>query len=291
MSQNSVLHCGDAYALIAQRGAEPLAWSVAGRDLLWTADANFWSQTSPILFPIVGWANGGTIRVDGKKFHIGVHGFAAAQDFEIVARTQSSVRLQCNDTPATRAQFPFGFQLEADYALSPAGLSATFTVTNPASAELPYALGFHPGFAWPFAGGERDDYWIEFAEAERASVPIITAKGLFSERQRDVAMEGRELSLSDRLLANEALCWLNTRSRSLRFIAPSGQAIGVELDDFPHIALWSRPGAPFLSIEAWTGHGDPDGFTGDTREKPSMRLLAPGASARHAIHLTYHSQA
>jgi galactose mutarotase-like enzyme len=54
----------------------------------------------------------------------------------------------------------------------------------------------------------------------------------------------------------------------------------MELDNFPHIALWSRPGAPFLCLEAWTGHGDPEYFDGDIFAKPSMRLLNPFESAR-----------
>jgi hypothetical protein len=46
--------------------------------------------------------------------------------------------------------------------------------------------------------------------------------------------------------------------------------------------LWSRPGAPFLCLEAWTGHGDPAGFSGDIFAKPSMQSLFPGESARCA---------
>jgi galactose mutarotase-like enzyme len=56
----------------------------------------------------------------------------------------------------------------------------------------------------------------------------------------------------------------------------------MELENFPHIALWSRPGAPFLCLEAWSGHGDPEGFSGDIFAKPSMQRLNPGESARCA---------
>ncbi len=39
------------------------------------------------------------------------------------------------------------------------------------------------------------------------------------------------------------------------------------VEDFPHFAVWSKRGAPFVSLEAWTGHGDPDGFDGDIHGK------------------------
>jgi galactose mutarotase-like enzyme len=100
---------------------------------------------------------------------------------------------------------------------------------------------------------------------------------------------GTRLPVTDALLSDEALCIIETRSRSLRFRAPVGAAIHMEFEDFPHIALWSRPPAPFLCIEAWTGHGDPEGFSGDIREKPSMRFLPVGIQATHAVHLRYES--
>ena len=53
-------------------------------------------------------------------------------------------------------------------------------------------------------------------------------------------------------------------------------------EELPHFALWSRPGAGFVCLEHWTGHGDPVGFGGDLFAKPSMRVLSPEAKARHA---------
>jgi galactose mutarotase-like enzyme len=67
----------------------------------------------------------------------------------------------------------------------------------------------------------------------------------------------------------------------LRFEQGDGSAIEMDFSGFGMAALWTRPGAPFLCLEAWTGHGDPEGFAGDLFEKPAMRTLAPGGRARH----------
>lgn len=56
---------------------------------------------------------------------------------------------------------------------------------------------------------------------------------------------------------------------------------------FPHAALWTRPGAPFVCLEAWTGYSDPEGFDGDLVEKPGMRALEPGARSRHDARFDY----
>ena len=103
------------------------------------------------------------------------------------------------------------------------------------------------------------------------------------------APRGRRLSLTADLMAREALCFLDIDSRSASFENGEGARLRVDLEDFPHLALWARPPAPFLCIEAWTGHGDPVGFEGEISQKPSMRLLAPGATARHAARFSFTS--
>lgn len=276
-----------ARARIAIEGAEPVGWSVAGRELLWQADPDVWARTSPVLFPIVGRAAGGVIRVDGRTWPMGIHGFAAASRFEVVERTEDSVRLVLRSDERTLAAYPFHFALTADYRLSAEALSVRFEVVNSGDRPMPYALGLHPGFRWPFAGAGREGYAVEFEAEEAPSVPVITPQGLFSNDRRPVPLKGKHLRLTDELMRHEALCFLEARSRSVRFVAPDRSAIRLEVEDFPHFALWSRPPAPFLCIEAWTGHGDPDGFSGELADKPSMRLLAPDAGASHALVMSW----
>jgi galactose mutarotase-like enzyme len=268
-------------------GAEPCAWSVAGRDLLWPGDPRSWPQSSPILFPIVGHLRHGRARIRGEMYAMGVHGFARSKAFTVVERAANRVRLTLAHDAETMAAYPFPFALTVDYRLTDTTLSAGFTVTNPSAEPLPYALGFHPGFLWPFAGGAPEQYALVFGEDEAAEVPVITADGLFSSQRRSVPLDGKSLPLSRDLMADEALCFLDARSKSVRFVAPDGSAIDVATDNFPHIALWSRPPASFLCIESWTGYGDPEDFDGDLSDKPSMQFLAPGAHAKHAVHLSF----
>lgn len=288
MSREARLVSGDASAGVSTRGAEPTAWSIGQTDLLWSGDRRYWGRTCPILFPIVGRANGGTIRVGAQAHEIGVHGFAAESDFEVVAQSADRLRMVLVDDAGTRSRFPFSFRLEVCYWLQPSSLLARFAVANPGDRALPYALGFHPGLRWPFAGGGRHDYGIVFDDDEDPSVPVITSNGLFSLQRRPVPLEGRRLALSEALMADEALCFLDARSRSLDFVAPDGAVIAMAADNFAHFALWSRPPAAFLCLEAWTGHGDPEGFDGDIFAKPSMRRLEPGHQARHTVELTFH---
>ena len=283
-----LLEQGEARLRVARLGAEARGWSVGGVELLWPGDPAIWGEISPLLFPVVGWTRDG-VSVACKRYDLGLHGFARRLAFEVERREAAFVRLVARDDAATRAVYPFAFRLAAEYRLGERVLEIALEATNSGDSAMPYACGLHPGFNWPFAGAARAGARMRFAEAERGEVPVIAPGGLFSPETRPIPLEGGTvLALDDALFAREALCFLDAASRRLRFEQADGSALEMSLDDFPHIALWSRPGAPFLSIEAWTGFGDTVNFDGDVFEKPSMRALAPGESARHAASYRFH---
>ncbi|QIJ75233.1 aldose 1-epimerase family protein [Methylobacterium sp. NI91] len=274
-------------ARIALRGAEPISWQVEGHEYLWNSDPEHWNRSAPWLFPVVGASAGGEVQVDGRRYPMAQHGFARDLPFTVVGQSENSVSLSLSDDEATRAHFPFPFRLTIEARIAPRALDFRICVENPGETPLPYALGFHPAFPWPFADGERragGGYAVLFEEAERPFVPEVGAGGLLVRSERALPLDGARLDLDPELFT-EALVFLNARSRSMRFEAPNGQAIAMRMDDFPHLAVWTKPTAPFLSLEAWTGHADWAGFDGELAERDSQRLMAPGATARHGIAL------
>jgi galactose mutarotase-like enzyme len=280
------LAAGPATATLALQGAEPMTWQVGGHDLLWHGDPAHWSFRAPILVPVVGASSGGVVRVDGQAYPMPQHGFARGLPFALVAAERDSAHLRLADTPETRLHFPFAFVLDITVALTPASLQLTYAVTNRDAAVMPYAIGFHPAFAWPFDGGERTEYRVVFGEPEAPRLPGVTDAAL-------LVPHGRPSPVADRILAldpdafTEAFVFLEARSRSLAFEAPSGAAIKMAVEGYPHLAIWTKPTAPFLSLEAWTGHADWHGFAGELAQRASMRLLAPGETGRHTVVLTW----
>lgn len=282
MSGTVALRSRSATATIALHGAELRSWTVAGLPLIWAPDPAIWADTAPLLFPVVGWTRGGGVLVDGKRYPLGLHGFARDMLFRIEASGREWVRLILESSADSRTIYPFDFSVSVTYRLTGDVLRTELAIQNTGVVAMPYACGLHPGFCWPFAGGDPDDYAIDFAADEVSEVPVISAAGLFTDRHRAVPVTGRRLALSEALFAREALCFLDAKSRSLRFAHAGGAAITLTLEDFPHIALWARPGGRFLSIEAWTGHGDLEDSDGDLWTKPSMIRLEPGATRRHS---------
>jgi len=280
MTDPILLTSGSDSAAILPFGAELRAWRAGGVELIRELDLAVWDRTAPVLFPVVGWTREGRARVDGVEYPLSLHGFAWNKRFEVAERREDYVRLSLVDDDETRALYPFAFRFEVEFRLAPGRLDNALIVANTGEKPLPYACGLHPAFRWPLAGSA-DDHAILFDNDEPPQVPVIAPGGLFSQERRPVPLDGRRLPLSQELMAREALCFLDARSKGLVFDSGAGARLRVTLEDFPHIAFWSLPPAPYLCIEPWTGHGDPVGFAGELRDKPSMRLLAPGETARH----------
>ena len=283
------LGAGDATASLALVGAEPMSWRVAGRDYLWCGDPAHWERRAPILFPVVGASANGRIKVDGRSYLMQRHGFARDAVFSLVERSDDRARLRLVADEKTRALYPFDFSLDVVATLTPRSLALAFEVRNAGAKAMPYAVGFHPAFPWPFADGEKTDYAIDFTQAEIARAPNITDEGLIAASDRPIPLTDRRLPLAPGLFAHDALCFLNARSEAMRFRAASGATIAMQVEDFPHFAVWTKPMAPFLSLECWTGYADPDGFDGELSQRPSMRQLTPGAAARHVVTLALES--
>jgi len=280
------LASGNARCTIALMGAEARGWTVAGRDLLWPGDPAIWNEISPILYPVVGWTRDGA-RAGGRQYPLGLHGFARFEPFAVESSAPDFVRLTLRDSERTRAMYPFAFALALEYRLAGDALSVAIEVANPGDAPAPYACGLHPGFRWPLGPAGRDGAFVRFEKPEAETVPAIAPGGLIGRGVRRVPLDGRDLPLSDALFANDAVCFLDCASRSLAFHDASGASITMEFPGFRHAALWTRPGAPFVCLEAWTGYSDPEGFAGDLFEKPSMLVLPPGETARHEARFVY----
>ncbi|GGH18665.1 aldose 1-epimerase [Alsobacter metallidurans] len=277
MTDHIVLEAGANRLEIATLGAEMRSWRLGGREILWQGDPKWWPERSPILFPVVGWTRGGESRVGGRTYPLGLHGFARRSVFSAEQTGDRTVRMRLEQSAETLAQYPFGFALTADYAIDETSIDLTLTVRNTGDEPMPYAVGVHPGFLASKASAR-----LVFDAAEEARVPVIAPGGLISDRRRTAPLQdGRVLPLDDSLFPDDALCFMDVRSRWLDLSTGEGATLRIGWRDYPNVVVWSKPGAPFVCVETWTGSGDPEGFTGDLFEKPGMIVLQPGETRAH----------
>lgn len=281
------IHAGQDRADVQLKGAQWCSWLCGGRELLWSGDPRWWPRHSPLLFPTVGRLRGGEAWFSGRPHPMATHGFASSMPFAVKEQAADRVMLTLRSDDTTRAAYPFEFELVAHYRLAPNEIEIELSLRNDGQTTMPYSLGLHPAFHWPWGEGDAAGHTIVFSDDEVPFVPVITKEGLFTSARRPVPFAGRRLPLTPSLLADEALCFIDARSRRLAFEAPDGSAIEIEARGLFHWALWCPPGAPLLSIEAWTGHGDALDFQGEFSSRPWTLHLAPGELAHHGLHLHY----
>ena len=103
-----------------------------------------WAEISPVLYPVVGWTRDGA-RVGGRRYPLGLHGFASGEDFAVETAGGAFARLTLRDNVKTRALYPFAFEFAVEYRLAGPALEITLEAANPGDAAAPYACGLHPG--------------------------------------------------------------------------------------------------------------------------------------------------
>lgn len=263
---------------ISDRGAEMHSLlDHDGNETLWQADPAIWGRHAPHLFPVVGRLNNDTLRHQGQDYHMGQHGFARDMPFTIDETTPASCKLSLRSNDLSREKYPFEFLLSVAYDLQGPQLAIRYTVHNPGDVILPCSIGAHPAFQWPQPGNtDRKSCRIVFEHDETAAVGRL-ASGLLANTTAANPVQGNCLTLADTLFEDDAIIFTGHRSRSVRLEGPGSRPLTVSFADFPHLGIWSIPGAGFVCIEPWQGHADPVGYTGEFMDKPGIVQIAPGA--------------
>jgi len=258
-----------------------------GREYITDGDPRWWAHHAPLLFPIIGELAGGRYRTGGREYRMGRHGFARGSRFELVAHEAGRATFRLTDSEETRATYPFAFALEVHFALVGTTLSVCATVRNRGAEEMPFSLGFHPGFAWPLpGGGDRLDHRIIFVHAEPQPIRRLTPDGLVDGSAAS-PVEGRVLAPTPDMFAHDALVWDEIASRSVRFEGDGGRpSLRIDFPDALQLGIWQKVGAPFLCIEPWQGLADPAGFAGELRDKPGIVRLPAGEERSFRMDVT-----
>jgi len=255
----------------------------SGLDLLWDGDPAVWGRQAPTLFPIVGALKGDRLLHKGKATTLPRHGFARDREWSLKRLTAHSCTLRLSDDEASRAQYPFPFELCVTFRIDDNSLRVQYDLRNPGEAPLYASLGAHPAFRWPIHPDlARNAHLMVFEKTETAFLPVLDAKGLLGAGNQPSPLRNRELLLRDEVFAEDALIFNPVESRYLRYSAPGSPVLEVSWEGFPQLGLWSRPGAGFVCIEPWRGYASPAAFNGEFNEKPGVFQVSAGATTSAA---------
>lgn len=283
MSDMVHLDNGELAASIRLQGAElcSLRDCRSGEEFLWQNETGVWARTSPILFPVVGRVRDGGFLHLGKRYPMGIHGFASRSVFDSCLRNDCEASLLFSPKKTMLAEFPFDYDLQVDFRLRERTLQVQYTVRNHGSDPMYFSLGAHPAFALPSGLGGLADWSVVFDVPERDEVFRLAPGGtlLSSTPEPFRFAPGNAIVLSETLFERDALIFKNVRSGHVALVhRHSGQRLVVDTGGAPHLGLWAKPASHYLCIEPWWGVDDDATTPLALAEKPSMQYLLPGAA-------------
>ncbi|MCA0996705.1 aldose 1-epimerase family protein [Alloyangia pacifica] len=275
----------DLTLTVAALGAEMQSFRKAGAELLWQGNPEYWSGRAPILFPIVGPAPEGRIRIGSHEAEMGQHGFARRRAFTLLEAGKTMCRHALSDDAETRAQYPFAFRLEVTHRLHRGRLEVSAEVINTGDVAMPFCLGFHPAFAWPLPGTGDAPHEVMLANAGEPKLARIKGGRLPDSRHPSPFAAGR-LLLEPEQFESDAMIFPEGAGDALTYGVFDGPRLQFTFENLPVVALWQKPGAPFLCVEPWHGMHARVGASAELSERPGAISLAPGDSARFGYTVT-----
>lgn len=251
-----------------------------GTQYLWQGDGAYWPDRAPNLFPYVARLTDGAYYLDGRLYHMDIHGFAMRSEFSLVERTEASLTLELASTEETMALYPRAFAFRVSCALEGESLSVTYQVDNRDQRVMYFGLGGHPGFNVPLGEGERfEDYRLRFDPPCRPRRIGFTPDCFLDGTDQPFPLaEDRFLPLEHGLFDDDAIVLKGAGRRVTLEAAGGDRAVRVEFPGMDYLGLWHCPrtDAPYLCIEPWCSLPSSHGKVAVLEEQPDLIRLPPG---------------
>ena len=242
---------------VSEKGAE--LQSILGADgteYLWQGDPAYWSDRALNIFPYVARLTDDSYYMDGRLYHMAIHGIAPYRCFEIVSNEGARLVLALISDKETNAAYPRDFVLRVMYTLQERTLQITYEVENRDDRTMYFGLGGHPGLSVPLAKGKAfEDYRLRFGQSCRPERVGTTPDCYLNGRYAPFSLEGdRILRLCHELFDDDAII-LKGMAREVTLETDGDpHAVTVGFPQMDYLGLWHQPktDAPYICIEPWS---------------------------------------
>lgn len=278
------LKFGEVTGVVETHGGELVSFKDdTGKEYIWDGNPAYWTGRNPNLFPVVGNLKNGSIKIEGKEYQMGRHGFARNSEFAVAERGEDYVVFELCENEETLKVYPFKFSFRIEHRLTERGFTTEYSVKNTGDGMLPYCVGAHTAFNCPMNEGEKfEDYVLEFENEEEASTILLSERGLFRNGDTEEMLYGKTLPLDYSVYARlDTVVFRGLNSKKVRLKhKETGRGVQMEFEQFPMIAFWTKGAekAPYICLEPWHGCAGYENETGEFLDKPHVICLQPGES-------------
>ena len=244
-------------------------------EYMWSADANSWGKSSPVLFPIVGALKDNCYHFEEKTYHLPRHGFAREREFLVENNTDESVTFLLANDEETLKIYPFTFEFRLKYELHENCLLVTYSVKNMGDKTMYFSVGGHPAFALPLSADTNyEDYYLEFNKTENFQRWGLVDGGLIANNPTDFLLNTNHLALTKELFYDDAIVFKNLQSDEVILKSDkTNRQLKFDFKGFPYLGIWAAKDANFVCIEPWYGIADSENHNQELTEKEGIIAL------------------
>lgn len=271
--------------LTSRLGAELISYKLdgiekihQGQDCIDENGRVYWKRHFPVLFPIVGKLKQNKTIINGRTYEMGQHGFARDMEFEPVTKLDNFHSYVLKSNPSTFVKYPFDFSLYVTYRTDENKLTTMYKVVNEGDNNMTFGIGGHPAFKIDQRDLYSDEYYLEFEEDENKIHFLYLVDGLIgTEYARNIMQDLRRIPINQDSFKNDAIIMKGLTSHRVSLKKKTGNKtlLTMDFEGFPYLAVWSKPGAPFICLEPWYTTADAIKSTGVFTQKTDMLILAP----------------
>lgn len=258
---------GNAIEINDQRGGILTQLTLQGENLLHLNGEVYKNKEKyirggiPILFPCAGRLEDDTYTLDGKEYHLPIHGLARNFPWNLVEKDEEKgdMVLELHSSEETLELYPFEFCLRFTYLLQEKSLKILQEYKNQSKRPMPFSAGFHPYFSIP----------------EQVNIQLHTSEVMNTISNK---LEKCPEKIPD---GEEEVGYLVFETQEKEIRADFGEyKLTVAFDDvFRYLLIWYVKTEKFICLEPWTGK--PDAL--NTRE--TLLWVQPGESLKTWIEI------
>ncbi len=278
----------DTQMLTSNKGGELISFKINGEEKIHQGesciDENgkiYWKRHSPILFPIVGKLKKNQTLIGGRTYELPQHGFARDLEFEPITKLDNFHSYILKSNKYTLAKYPYEFELYNTYRTEENKLTTIYKVVNTGLINLPFGIGGHPAFKIDQEELKKGHYYLEFEQEEEKIHFLYLIDGLIGTEYAKNPMENKKIiPIGLHTFDNDALIMKGITSNriSLKKRVTEETILTMDFTDFPYLAIWSKPNAPFICIEPWFSTADTVKSSGVFTQKRDLISLKPNDS-------------
>ena len=257
---------------VSNKGAELTSIKFNEREMLHDGKS-FWDRQSPVLFPMVGRLRDNKTIINEKTYQMPQHGFARDMEFELVEETENKKIYKTKSNEETLKMYPFEFELYTKYEIEQDKLIVEYKVINTDNKEMLFGIGGHPGFKLEMP---QQEYYFEF-EHEEDKVEFMEVDGQYISKKpaKNILENNKIINIKEDSFVNDAIMMKSLKSKTITLKQKKDDKKVLEFDfsEFPILAIWTMPNAPFICLEPWFNTADKVIETGYFKDKEGIMEL------------------